>query len=159
MKKHVVLVVEGEHCAEKTREIRLNLPENLVWDIERHTEGSPDGVYSTLLVTGLRNWREGASQVGCLGINAKEFLWKHGYILTEQEKTVLDRWDRGEIPALEAVELLLKDHHGDTLAIRTRSLSPDPLITIPGDTRKAGEKEAETFLRRLKGMERNEPGQ
>ena len=159
MKKHVVLVVEGEHCAEKTREIRLNLPENLAWDIERHTEGSTDSVYSVLLASAMRHWREGSTQVGCLGINAKEFLWKHGYILTEQEKMILKQWDRGEIPALAAVELLLKDHHGDTLAIQTRSLSPDPLITIPGDTRKPGEKEAETFLRRLKGLEWNEPGQ
>ncbi len=47
--------------------------------------------------------------------DARDSLWKYGYILTEQERTVLDRWDRGEIPALEAVGLLLKDHHGDTL--------------------------------------------
>ena len=44
MKKHVVLVVEGEPGADKTREVRLNLPENLAWDIERHTEGSTDSV-------------------------------------------------------------------------------------------------------------------
>ncbi len=159
MKKDVVLVVEGEPEAEKTREVRLNLPENLAWDIERQTEGSPDAVYSILLASALRHWREGSTQVGCLGINAKEFLWKYGYILTEQEKMILEQWDQGEIPALEAVELLLKDHHGDILAIWSRSLSPDPLIAFPGDTRKPGEKEAEAFLRRLKGMEWNEPGQ
>lgn len=159
MKKHVVMVVEGEHGAETTREVRLTLPENLAWDIERHVEGSTDAVYSVLLATSLRYRREGSTQVGALKINAHELLWKYGYVLTAQEKTVLDRWERGEIPALEAVERLLKDHHGNTLAIQSRQLSPDPLIPFPDGQlglmphKKPGEQEAEFFLRRLKGME------
>ena len=157
MDKPVVLVVEGESGAEKTREIRLRLPENLVWDIERHTEGSPDAVYAVLLASALRHWREGSTQVGVLAVSAREFLWKYGYILSEQEKIILDRWERGEIPPLEAVELLLKDHHGNTLAIHSRSLSPSPLVPPPDVTRRPGEKEAEAFLRRLKGMENNDP--
>lgn len=156
MKNHVVLVVEGDHGAEKTREVRLNLPETLAWDIERYIEGSPDAVYAVLLASALRHWREGSTHIGSLGINAKEFLWKHGYILTDQEKTVLDRWERGEIPALEAVELLLKDHHGDTLAIQARSLSPDPLVPLPNKAQKPGQAEADAFLRRLKGTDQND---
>ena len=72
---------------------------------------------------------------------------------------VLDRWARGEIPALEDLEILLKDHHGDTLAIQTRCLSPDPPLPLTKSPQKPGEEEAESFLRRLKGMEPNERGQ
>ena len=59
MRKHVVLVLGGEHGAERTREVLLNLPETLARDIEKHVEGS--------------------TQVGCLEIDARDSLWKYGF--------------------------------------------------------------------------------
>lgn len=82
MRKHVVLVVGGEHGADRTREVLLNLPENLARDIEKHVEGSRNSVYEVLLASALRHWREGSTQVGCLEIDARDSLWKYGYIYT-----------------------------------------------------------------------------